>query len=275
MPSRTVAALAACLLAPTIPTALADGVYQTVDAFYSLDAFAGLAYTDGLTSTDLGPQSFTIGDELFGRYAVQAGVTSSFNSFADSITMSANAVSITRAGSPDQVETNTEQTITFDLLVDVQATLRSFNLGWRATVSNNGAAVCSTVLADAAGNTIVVREAPDTFEFFTEVVNLPAGRYTWSIFGYTGSDDAPGFPLQTQHSASLNAILELRFIAGFGPCNAADLAAPIGQLTFADISAFLSAFSAQNPSADLAAPAGQFTFADITAFLAAFSAGCP
>jgi hypothetical protein len=58
-------------------------------------------------------------------------------------------------------------------------------------------------------------------------------------------------------------------------CNAADLAAPFGSLTFADISAFLGAFSTSDPAADLAAPIGSFTFADISAFLAAFSAGCP
>lgn len=58
-------------------------------------------------------------------------------------------------------------------------------------------------------------------------------------------------------------------------CNPADLAAPFGQLTFADISAFLSAFTSADPAADLAPPSGQFTFADISAFLTAFSAGCP
>ncbi len=58
-------------------------------------------------------------------------------------------------------------------------------------------------------------------------------------------------------------------------CSIADLAPPYGQLTFADISRFLEAFSNQNPAADLAAPAGAFTFADISAFLAAFAAGCP
>jgi hypothetical protein len=59
------------------------------------------------------------------------------------------------------------------------------------------------------------------------------------------------------------------------PCNVADLAAPFGDLTFADINAFLAAFTANDPAADLAAPIGSFTFADINAFLAAFSAGCP
>jgi hypothetical protein len=58
-------------------------------------------------------------------------------------------------------------------------------------------------------------------------------------------------------------------------CNPADLAEPLGQLTFGDISAFLGAFNAMDPAADLADPAGQFTFGDISAFLAAFTAGCP
>ncbi len=59
------------------------------------------------------------------------------------------------------------------------------------------------------------------------------------------------------------------------PCSPADLAAPFASLTFADITAFLTAFANQDPAADLAEPVGQFTFADISAFLAAFSAGCP
>ncbi len=59
-----------------------------------------------------------------------------------------------------------------------------------------------------------------------------------------------------------------------GSCPA-DLAEPFGQLSFADISAFLAAFTSSAPAADLADPRGQFTFADITAFLASFSAGCP
>ncbi len=58
-------------------------------------------------------------------------------------------------------------------------------------------------------------------------------------------------------------------------CNAADLAEPFGDLTFADITSFLAAFNASDLAADLADPQGQFTFADITAFLAAFNAGCP
>ncbi len=63
--------------------------------------------------------------------------------------------------------------------------------------------------------------------------------------------------------------------AGPTACNAADLAEPFDSLTFADISAFLVAFTGSDAAADLAAPTGQFTFADIAAFLGAFTAGCP
>lgn len=58
------------------------------------------------------------------------------------------------------------------------------------------------------------------------------------------------------------------------PC-LADLAEPFGTLNFFDVSAFLGAFNAQQPSADLAAPFGLWNFFDVSAFLAAFNAGCP
>jgi len=47
-----------------------------------------------------------------------------------------------------------------------------------------------------------------------------------------------------------------------------------GALNFFDISAFLSAFGAQDPVADFTGD-GTFNFFDISAFLSAFSSGCP
>jgi uncharacterized membrane protein len=58
------------------------------------------------------------------------------------------------------------------------------------------------------------------------------------------------------------------------PCNAADLADPVGVLDLADITAFVAAFTAQDPVADLDGNA-LFDLADITAFVTAFTAGCP
>lgn len=59
------------------------------------------------------------------------------------------------------------------------------------------------------------------------------------------------------------------------PCSPADLADPRASLTFADIAAFLTAYTDRAPGADIAQPYGELTFADITAFLQAFAAGCP
>lgn len=59
------------------------------------------------------------------------------------------------------------------------------------------------------------------------------------------------------------------------PCSEADLGAPLGELDFTDVIAFLSAFGSLDPGADLAAPAGVFDFSDVIAFLGAFGAGCP
>ena len=64
-------------------------------------------------------------------------------------------------------------------------------------------------------------------------------------------------------------------VAGGGePCSVADTVLPYGTLNFADVQAFLGAFSLGEPAADLADPAGVFNFADVQAFLAAFGIGC-
>ncbi len=59
-----------------------------------------------------------------------------------------------------------------------------------------------------------------------------------------------------------------------GPCNDADFAEPYGELTFFDVSAFLTAFNAMDASADLNNDS-MFNFFDVSAFLTAYSAGCP
>lgn len=59
-----------------------------------------------------------------------------------------------------------------------------------------------------------------------------------------------------------------------GPCNDADFAEPYGELSFFDVSAFLTAFNAQEASADLNND-GFWDFFDVSSFLTAFSSGCP
>lgn len=58
------------------------------------------------------------------------------------------------------------------------------------------------------------------------------------------------------------------------PCNPADLDAPFDLLDLADLVAFVTAFTAQDPAADFDTN-GLFDLADITAFVNAFTAGCP
>lgn len=62
--------------------------------------------------------------------------------------------------------------------------------------------------------------------------------------------------------------------SGPTPCGVADLAEPIGQLNFFDVSAYLALYAAGDPDADLHAD-GQINFFDVGAFLLSYNAGCP
>lgn len=57
-------------------------------------------------------------------------------------------------------------------------------------------------------------------------------------------------------------------------CSRADLAEPYEEFNFFDVSAFLSAFTADEPAADLNDD-GEHNFFDVSDFLTLFSAGCP
>jgi choice-of-anchor B domain-containing protein len=69
-------------------------------------------------------------------------------------------------------------------------------------------------------------------------------------------------------------LVELVCVDSPSGCNPADLAEPFGSLNFFDVSAFLGAFNAQDPSADLNGD-GSFNFFDVSDFLTEFNAGCP
>lgn len=55
----------------------------------------------------------------------------------------------------------------------------------------------------------------------------------------------------------------------------ADLAPPFGVLDLADVQAFVTGFTAQDPIADLAPPFGVWDLADVQAFVDSFVSGCP
>ena len=83
-------------------------------------------------------------------------------------------------------------------------------------------------------------------DFATEA---PTGTIYWDDLCYVQGDVSPG-------------------------CNAADLAEPYDILDLSDITAFVGAFTTQDPAGDLNGD-GIYDLSDITAFVDAFLAGCP
>lgn len=67
---------------------------------------------------------------------------------------------------------------------------------------------------------------------------------------------------------------DLCVVQGAGPCNAADFAEPYGELSFFDLSAFLTALSSNDPAADLTND-NMWDFFDLSMYLQVFSEGCP
>jgi len=108
--------------------------------------------------------------------------------------------------------------------------------------------------------------APDEINN-VEMVMLPAavtGDYTLHVKGTAVNQGAQGYALVITGDVTPAA----------SGCNAADLAEPFGELNFFDISAFLSAFSAQDPAGDINNDA-VFDFFDISSYLTIFANGCP
>lgn len=60
-----------------------------------------------------------------------------------------------------------------------------------------------------------------------------------------------------------------------GPCSPADIAEPDGVLDLSDITAFITAFTTEDPLGDLAEPTGVFDLSDLVTFIELFTAGCP
>jgi len=58
------------------------------------------------------------------------------------------------------------------------------------------------------------------------------------------------------------------------PCSGADTAEPFGEITFTDVSGFITLFAIGDAGADLNGD-GDVTFVDVSQFLALFNAGCP
>jgi len=125
---------------------------------------------------------------------------------------------------------------------------------------------------DVIGNwfdlTTVVSDGVDQTEFTLNQFELPILAYGGDLqIRITAQGDEANDDWYID-----NVAVTKDFIEESDPCPA-DLVED-GQLNFLDVSAFLSAFAAQDPAADFTGE-GDFNFLDVSAFLAAFGAGCP
>ena len=119
------------------------------------------------------------------------------------------------------------------------------------------------------GNNIV--NGQSTFDTTTDEVNnvemvmlpaTPMGEYTIRVKGTAVNQGPQGYALVVT-----------------GDVNEVEAGCPAdlngdGNLDFFDVSAFLTAYNAQDPAADFNGD-GSFNFFDVSAFLSAFNAGCP
>ena len=99
-------------------------------------------------------------------------------------------------------------------------------------------------------------------------INLDMPIYTWGV-----DNMEVRFTTSTSGAFYLDDVY-LGVEAPSSACSDADLAEPFGELNFFDVSAFLSAFSANEPAADLNGD-GQYNFFDVSGYLTLFNAGCP
>ncbi len=107
-------------------------------------------------------------------------------------------------------------------------------------------------------------------QLITPLVHSVGPQIDWGLPDFVPPDIAePGTPLVAYSGLRNNDFTIV------GPCTAADLSEPFGDLDFSDVLAFLVAFGAMDPAADLSEPLGVLDFDDVLAFLIAFGAGCP
>ena len=124
--------------------------------------------------------------------------------------------------------------------------------------------------AGEMGDPVLVRESSGNLggttgqrwgDYYDATIDPVDGQTFWAI----GQTQENGIGWDTRIA---------RFSLVASPCPA-DLAAPFGVLDLADISAFITGFSSQDPAVDLAEPFGTWDLQDISAFVTSFSAGCP
>jgi len=116
--------------------------------------------------------------------------------------------------------------------------------------------------------------APDeTFNLLEWLSGAPTGGS-----GFTAPLGAGAYTINVQQTGAELTRYRLSLVVeslGPTPCNAADVAEPLGVLDLADIDMFVEAFLISDSTADLVEPFGIVDLSDINAFTNAFLAGCP
>jgi hypothetical protein len=127
------------------------------------------------------------------------------------------------------------------------------------------------VVLNQDSNTVSTMENTGTGAFAAGVA-MPAGINPGEIaLGDIDSNGGVDIAVSNRDSDSVSLFLNQN---GSGPCSAADLVEPFGELNFFDVSAYINAFSAGDPSAELTGD-GMLNFFDVSAYIALFGAGCP
>lgn len=172
--------------------------------------------------------------------------------------------------------------------VDIEAsTPTGYNIGWMCqgewleyTVDVESAGVYDLevrVASQATGGSFRI-EVDGQDRSGTIAVPVTGGWQTWTTTAGTVQLDGGEQVIRFVNLGSAGQGYNLDSLAFSAtetpPCSAADLAEPYGQLDFFDVSAFLSAFAANDLLADMNGD-GTLDFFDISAYLGVFSAGCP
>lgn len=180
---------------------------------------------------------------------------------------------------PDTFSYRLELVLELGTIAEGQNSNRNYRIDFLGTAAGNntpaGNSVWSSGVSDKAWNNVSTAGL-DTSDPITNGGMVISTSITYDVDGDgrynnpTSSFYDPGLPADESYQVALYIGY---YAEGPEPC-LADFNND-GNVNFFDISTFITAYNAQNPSADIAAPFGTFNFFDIAAFISAYNAGCP
>lgn len=213
------------------------------------------------------PDSATASSEFSGSYDIgnaidSSGFTNIYSFNTPHATYTTNNHWTTRA-----FPTDPSATLSFD----EPKQLRQFYL-WNhrsngvASDPNYAVKRFNLVFLDAAGSEI------SRIDDLGANQNVPTAQiYTFDAVDSVGSVRVE---ITENYGSRYFGFAEVAFSTSVLACSGADLASPIGQLNFFDLTTFIGYFNNQDILADLAEPVGVFNFFDVNAYLNLYNAGC-